>query len=365
MERTPPHVRQPTASAPPDGWLPARATAGLASVVVPVYNRAALALETFDSVLAQTYRPIELLVVDDGSTDGTFRQAQAWAERHGAERGLRVECLRQERSGAPAARNLGARRSRGEFIRWLDSDDLLAPRYITLCVRAMQRSGAPMAAGPGLRFRRTGSGNLALGLRNNLGMPRGLTPLQMVLRGVNVTLPNFATYRRSFVDRVGPWEARQAQFEDLEYALRAAAASDCLAYSAGAFALRRVHAARSILQRRGQDAMRSHARIVELAERLLREADLLDLYRREFACFVALRATRARRWEAPLTRRWLARLPSLGTPAPPLEYPLLRFGWKVLGVRWTRPPWRIARIARQIAGASRRPERVPAELLPH
>lgn len=95
---------------------------GLVSVIIPTYNRAKLVTEATDSVLKQDYRPIELIVVDDGSTDDTQDVVSGWMKAKGGDGGLDVRFLRQEHRGAPSARNLGLIESKGEFIQFLDSD---------------------------------------------------------------------------------------------------------------------------------------------------------------------------------------------------------------------------------------------------
>lgn len=91
----------------------------LVSVVIPTYNRLSFIAETIDSVLAQTYDNLEAIVVDDGSTDGTGTFV---AEHYARE--LRVRCVRQANAKQAAARNTGIRAARGEFVAFLDSDDL-------------------------------------------------------------------------------------------------------------------------------------------------------------------------------------------------------------------------------------------------
>jgi glycosyltransferase involved in cell wall biosynthesis len=86
------------------------------SVIIPTYNRARWVTEAVDSVLAQTYRDLELVVVDDGSTDDTADRLAAY--------GRRIQVVRQKNLGAGAARNVGIRRARGTYIAFLDSDDL-------------------------------------------------------------------------------------------------------------------------------------------------------------------------------------------------------------------------------------------------
>lgn len=101
----------------------------LVSVVIPVYNCAGYVGAAIGSALSQTYRPIEIVVVDDGSTDDTRAVVESFGER--------VRYFRQEHSGAGAARNLGIRHARGEFVALLDADDLWANDKIELQIEVM------------------------------------------------------------------------------------------------------------------------------------------------------------------------------------------------------------------------------------
>jgi glycosyltransferase involved in cell wall biosynthesis len=97
----------------------------LISIIIPVYNRAELIKETLDSVLAQTYSNWECLVVDDGSKDNSYEVAADFSKND-----LRINVLRRPNTivkGAPACRQLGLNNAKGEYIIFLDSDDLLAP----------------------------------------------------------------------------------------------------------------------------------------------------------------------------------------------------------------------------------------------
>jgi len=104
-----------------------------ASVIIPTYNRADLVGEAVDSVLVQTYRDFEIIVVDDASTDNT---TEVLARYGGQIRYLR----RDTNGGCAAARNDAIRASTGEFIAFLDSDDLYLPRRLQVSVEALDAS---------------------------------------------------------------------------------------------------------------------------------------------------------------------------------------------------------------------------------
>ena len=89
------------------------------TVIIPAYNRSSCLREAIDSVLSQTYGNFELIVVDDGSTDSTQDLLSLYAEK--------IIALRTEHAGPSAARNQGILQARGEFIAFLDSDDLWLP----------------------------------------------------------------------------------------------------------------------------------------------------------------------------------------------------------------------------------------------
>jgi hypothetical protein len=94
------------------------------TVVIPTYNYARYLPEAIDSALAQTHAPLEIIVVDDGSTDDTPRVLAAY--------GAKIRAIRQGNQGVAAARNTGVAAARGEYIALLDSDDVWLPRKLEL-----------------------------------------------------------------------------------------------------------------------------------------------------------------------------------------------------------------------------------------
>src|SRR5947209_4924853 len=114
---------------------------GLVSVIVPAYNAENFIGETLNSVLAQTYENIEVIVVDDGSRDLT-----AAIVKNAARRDRRVKLLRQQNLGVAMARNLAIARSSGEYIAPLDADDIWYPSKIEKQVRSLETGGRKAGA---------------------------------------------------------------------------------------------------------------------------------------------------------------------------------------------------------------------------
>jgi glycosyltransferase involved in cell wall biosynthesis len=102
----------------------------LVSCVIPVFNRASTLRRAVESVLAQDYRPLELIVVDDGSTDGTPELLDRMEDEADG-LGVPLIRVRQENRGVSAARNTGIRLARGRWIALLDSDDAWKPEKLT------------------------------------------------------------------------------------------------------------------------------------------------------------------------------------------------------------------------------------------
>src|SRR5687767_548324 len=99
------------------------------SVVLPTFNREEFLTEAFESIAAQTFADWELIVVDDGSTDGTSALVGQLARRVAQP----VTYLYQPNRGPGAARNLGIQRARGQYLAFLDSDDLWLPHHLARC----------------------------------------------------------------------------------------------------------------------------------------------------------------------------------------------------------------------------------------
>jgi glycosyltransferase involved in cell wall biosynthesis len=121
--------------------------APLVSVVVPVYDVAAYLPQALGSILAQTHRNLEVVVVDDGSTDGSGTIADEYAARD-----PRVHVVHTDNHGLGAARNEGIRHARGDLLAFADSDDVVPPGAYEALLRQQRRTGADFVTGSVARW---------------------------------------------------------------------------------------------------------------------------------------------------------------------------------------------------------------------
>lgn len=103
------------------------------SIILPVKDREKLLPRCLGSIYGQTYRPLEVIIVDNGSTDGTLAEAQNWAKLH-TEASFEVKVATERKPGACAARNRGLSDASGEFTLFFDSDDTMRPRLTELAM---------------------------------------------------------------------------------------------------------------------------------------------------------------------------------------------------------------------------------------
>jgi len=195
---------------------------GLVTTIIPVQNRPRLLAEAVASVLAQTYRPIEIVVVDDGSTDDTPQVAETLRERHPDE----VAVLRQPNCGPGPAREAGRRAARGEFVQYLDSDDLLLPDKFERQVAALQADIEAGIAYGKTRYYQHGAEPLDVAWKRTGECIETLFPSMLHSRWWGTSTP---LYRRALLDRAGAWSDLWLE-EDWEYDCRIATQGVRLAF---------------------------------------------------------------------------------------------------------------------------------------
>ena len=152
------------------------------SVVIPAWNRANLIVSALESARQQVFRPLEIIVVDDGSTDNTVEVVKVWASKQ-ADDALHVRCISQANQGANTARNRGIQESTGKYVAFLDSDDRWLPGKLERQLELLERDKATGGVYCGLCTVDLNSGEQAP--QTNRPYPSGNLLSQMLIRDVS------------------------------------------------------------------------------------------------------------------------------------------------------------------------------------
>lgn len=194
--------------------------APLVSILIPAYNAEEWIADTIRSALAQTWPRKEIVIVDDGSTDGTLAVARRFASSQ-------VSVVTQENQGAAAARNKALSLCQGDHIQWLDADDLLSPDKVTRQMEARDRGCSErtlLSSGWGYFIYRLHRAEFA-----PTALWCDLSPAEWLTRkmGQNLHMQT-ATWlvSRELTDAAGPWDTRLLGDDDGEYFCRVLLASD-------------------------------------------------------------------------------------------------------------------------------------------
>ena len=216
----------------------------LVSVVIPCYNYGWLLAETLDSLLAQTYPHWECLLIDDGSTDATRALAEGYQARD-----ARFRYMYQPNGGMSAARNHGLRLARGQYIQFLDADDLLAPQKFELQTAFLDAHPAVDLVYGDMRYFRHGAPGVlsrSADMRDQRWMAeadgQGKDLIRLLVQQ-SIMVVNAPLLRAALVQRVGPFSENLRSVEDWEFWIRCALAGARFHYdpSPGAWAIVRVH----------------------------------------------------------------------------------------------------------------------------
>jgi len=215
----------------------ARVTLPVVSVLMPVYNGERFIAEAIESALAQTLHNIEVVVVDDGSTDSSGAIADRYASAHPQ----RVRVVHQRNQGLPLARNAAIEAARGRYLALLDADDVWLPHHLADCVAVLERdptvglvhADAEDIDADGNRFPADDEARWGRDSRDPYSA--------VLLRRQHIVCPT-AVFRRAVVDQVGAFDAafNRLGCEDRDMWLRIAEAAGVV-YLAGLHARYRIH----------------------------------------------------------------------------------------------------------------------------
>jgi glycosyltransferase involved in cell wall biosynthesis len=191
------------------------------SVVIPTYNHARFLEQAIDSALGQTFEPHEVIVVDDGSTDGTAELCSRYGDA--------IAYRRQDNAGLSAARNAGIAYASGDFVHLLDADDVLTPAAFQLIAEAIGSSaGADVYRGSWGEIDAAGRSTVSVDARE-----LGRDPFHELFDPLAVGPPCSYTVRRSALLEAGPFDVRLKSCEDWDMWLRIALVGGSFAVVSG------------------------------------------------------------------------------------------------------------------------------------
>lgn len=195
---------------------------GLVSVIIPAHGRLSLLREAVSSALDQSYRPLEIILVDDGSSADAVRDYFAIAKSN-----REVRVVRRPRGGPGAARETGRLRASGEFIQYLDSDDLLLPGKLEEQIRLFENDPSLDAVWCWARHSDSAGELIQCHWKPDVTRMKlqSMFPAYLLDR---LWETGAALFRRELLDRVGPWSALSVE-EDWEYEARVAALNPTIA----------------------------------------------------------------------------------------------------------------------------------------
>ncbi|MCB9935656.1 MAG: glycosyltransferase family 2 protein [Planctomycetes bacterium] len=187
----------------------------LVSVVIPTFNRAHLLPECVRSVLAQAWRPLEVVLVNDGSSDNTAEvMTQLAAEAAAA--GIELNAISQPNSGAAGARNTGMKAARGQWFCFLDDDDRWYPHKLATQMPLLEKTGADACSAVCLIIEPDGFNLLP---ERGMKLLDGFNPADYLLQKRYATI-NSLVVRRDVIERTGEFEPGLRMAEDLEWLAR-------------------------------------------------------------------------------------------------------------------------------------------------
>ncbi len=223
----------------------------LVSVCVPCHNAGPWLAATLEALLAQTWRELEIIVVDDGSTDGSGPLLDGYRERG-------VTVVHQAASGAARARNVALDLARGAFIKFFDADDLLSPELIARQMARLGGRGDAVASCGWGRFRGDDPGGLQLNPEPVwCDLPADEWLVQAWRWARPMMQPGLFLVPRALLDRCGGWDARLSLIDDFEFYSRVLCAARDVCFTPEVVVAYRSALAGSLSSRKDRPAMES------------------------------------------------------------------------------------------------------------
>jgi len=188
----------------------------LVSILIPMHNAQEYICDTLESSLAQSWKKLEIVVVDDGSEDAGAKLVQDYCRKF-----PNIRLYRQKHSGAPRARNLAFEKCRGEYIQYLDADDLLSENKIEAQMRLFEKYGNEIVCSSKFSyFKKSPQDAKAVRQRIDRSYDSGLDWLVDAWSGGGFGVVMGWLTHRSLIEKAGPWNETLLKNQDGEFFCR-------------------------------------------------------------------------------------------------------------------------------------------------
>jgi glycosyltransferase involved in cell wall biosynthesis len=264
------------------------------SVIIPCHNASSTLRMAVDSVFAQSYPAKEIIIIDDGSTDASVKIIESY--------GAAVVAKFQPNQGASAARNHGTRLARGNYIQYLDADDMLAPDTLAKRVAALETTGADVAYTDWEQFNVSSSGLISKG--NVIAVPfeQLAEDAEAACASTFWAPPAAILYRKWVVDRIGEWNARLPIIQDARFIFDAARVQARFTHVGGVGALYRV----------SKDSLSRRLPAQFIRDCFVNASEIEAIWRKDGNLTAAKRKALIQMWSFVATSTFRADLPEFG-----------------------------------------------------
>jgi glycosyltransferase involved in cell wall biosynthesis len=247
----------------------------LVSVIIPCYNAERWVAEAIQSCLDQTYRPIEIIVIDDGSTDGSLDVIKSFGDAVKWETG--------PNRGGNAARNRGFALSQGEYIQFLDADDYILPEKIARQVQFLQETGADVVYSDAQNQHHKPDGTISLSQIPDPGKFNDVTECLLANRFPGNV--NYHLFCRKTVTKSGGWDERLQAMQDRDFMLSVALVAEAtMRYLPGKFTIIRRYGNTTVSTSNPRRVLVNNIAVTAKAETLLANTGrLTENYRKALA----------------------------------------------------------------------------------
>ena len=252
----------------------------LVSVIIPLYNTEDYIAQCIDSVLVQTWPNIEIIVVDDGSTDNSLQIATQYKSD-------KVTIVTQNNSGASVARNKGLELAKGEYIQFLDADDFISPDKIASQMNVLNNSQEYIGLCNTVHFKDT-EDFYEIPVTNEWFITGSDNPVDFLLKLYagreimpgygGMVQPNAWLTPKSLIEKAGPWKEYKCPDDDGEFFCRVILESKGIRFSHnGINYYRKFNNSRSLSSQRSREATENIYLTIELKYRYLKQRTELEI----------------------------------------------------------------------------------------